>query len=417
MIGFTVGHYLFTNYLALRQYRVLSRPKPPAELADVITDETFEKTKEYGRAKARFGFVDSFYSLIQSLAIIHFDVLPKFYGASASFCAKWAPVWAQGSISTSIVFFFGLQLISIVTDLPSSLYGTFVLEEKFGFNKQTPKLFFTDMVKSFGLALAIGGPVLAAVLKIIDYFGKNFFLYLWIFVMAFQVVFQTIYPTVIQPLFNTLTPLEDGELKTSIEKLAASVNFPLTKLYVIDGSKRSSHSNAYFSGFPWSKHIVIFDTLIEKSTVNEVTGVLAHEIGHWAMSHTTRMFVFIQLHLFEVFALFSAFIANKSLYSSFGFHNEMPILVGWVLFSDIFTPVDSLFMFLFNMMSRKHEYEADHYAYDLGFGDDLAKSLVGLHVENLSTVDADSWYSTYHHSHPILPERLKALKSFKVKKQ
>ena len=160
---------------------------------------------------------------------------------------------------------------------------------------------------------------------------------------------------------------------------------------------------------PWSKHIVIYDTLIEKSTVAEVTAVLAHEIGHWALSHVLKLLLVGQTHLLFVFTLFSAFIKNKSLYNSFGFYNQYPILVGFVLFNDILQPLDSILTFAMNLMSRTFEYQADSYAVKLNYADDLSKALIGLHVENLGTIDADWLYSSYHYSHPILPERLKAL--------
>lgn len=165
-----------------------------------------------------------------------------------------------------------------------------MLEEKFGFNKQTPKLFITDRIKSLGLTVVLTPPILAAFLAIIQKTGKQFFYYLWLFGAGLQMFMITVWPIFITPLFNKLTPLEPGKLKTSVEALAAKLKFPLTELYVIDGSKRSAHSNAYFFGLPWKKHIVIYDTLIEKSETEEVTAVLAHELGHWSLGHTTRLF-------------------------------------------------------------------------------------------------------------------------------
>jgi STE24 endopeptidase len=400
---------LFSTYLNYRQYKVLCKPAPPPQLEDVVSKETFKKTQEYGRAKSQFSFVSSLYGFAQNMAIIHFDLLPKLFGFSGKLLSWYAPQWFSGITFQSIVFVLGLQLLGTIVDLPLSLYSTFVLEEKFGFNKQTLGLFFTDMIKTQALSIAIGTPLISAMLKIIDYFGDKFFFYLWLFTLVFQVIAIAVYPTLIQPLFNKLTPLEDGELKSSVEALAKRVEFPLKKLYVIDGSKRSSHSNAYFYGLPWSKQIVIYDTLIDKSTVEQVTAVLAHEIGHWALSHTTKMLVVAQVHLFSIFALFSGFVHNKSLYNSFGFYDQYPILVGFILFNDILQPLDSILTFAMNIMSRTFEYQADAYAVNLKYGKELAEALIGIHVENLSTIDADWLYSSYHHSHPILPERLRAL--------
>lgn len=182
------------------------------------------------------------------------------------------------------------MLLNQALSLPSSIYHTFVLEERFGFNKQTPKLFVTDMIKSNLLTFVLAPPILSGFLAIIQRTGNQFFFYLWAFAAGLQVFMITIYPIAILPLFNKLSPLEEGKLKDGVEALAKSLEFPLHELYVIDGSKRSAHSNAYFFGLPWKKHIVIYDTLIEKSEPEEVISVLAHELGHWKEGHTTKLF-------------------------------------------------------------------------------------------------------------------------------
>ena len=189
----------------------------------------------------------------------------------------------------SLVFLFVFSIAQIVLGLPISYYSTFVLEEKFGFNKQTVKLWIMDMIKGLGLGIALGGPFLSGFLAIIQKTGNSFFYYLWLFAIGVQVFAITVYPIAILPLFNKLSPLEEGKLKTGVEDLAKRLKFPLSELYVIDGSKRSAHSNAYFYGLPWKKHIVIYDTLIEKSETEEVVAVLAHELGHWGLSHTTKL--------------------------------------------------------------------------------------------------------------------------------
>lgn len=238
-------------------------------------------------------------------------MLPKLWNLTGIWVIKYAPAQFSGEISKSLVFFVVFNLITTVIGLPFSYYKTFVLEEKFGFNKQTKKLviiqlpssiymlifaqFFTDLIKNQVLIIAMGGPILAGFLKIIQSFGGNFFYYLWVFILVVQAFMITVYPIVILPMFNKLTPLEPGKLKTEVEALATRLQFPLKHLYVIDGSKRSAHSNAYFYGLPWSKHIVIYDTLIEKSDVNEVVAVLSHELGHWSEGHTTKLFAIAQV--------------------------------------------------------------------------------------------------------------------------
>lgn len=242
--------------------------------------------------------------------------------------------------------------------MPLSYYYHFILEEKYGFNKQTVGLWLTDMLKGQALSLAFGVPLGWAFLKIIQKTGDSFFYYLWVFALAVQLFAITIYPIVIVPIFNKLTPLEPGSLKDAVEALAQRLKFPLSELQVIDGSKRSAHSNAYFTGLPWKKKIVIYDTLIEKSTTKEVEAILAHELGHWSMGHTTKLLGISQFHLFFMFALFSVFIRNRSLYESFGFYNEQPIMIGFILFNEVLSPTDSIIKLLMNVLTRKMEFEA-----------------------------------------------------------
>lgn len=219
-----------------------------------------------------------------------FDVLPKLWSFAGNLLVRFAPARFSGEISQSIVFVLSFVVISQILSLPTSLYHTFVLEEKFGFNKSSAKLWITDKIKSLFLTFVLTPPILAGFLAIVQKTGNQFFYYLWVFVAGLQVVMITIYPIFILPLFNKLSPLEEGELKSSVEDLAKKLKFPLSELHVIDGSKRSAHSNAYFFGMPWKKHIVIYDTLIEKSETQEVVAVLAHELGHWKLGHTTSLF-------------------------------------------------------------------------------------------------------------------------------
>ena len=268
----------------------MKQKKAPKVLEAEVSQEVYDKSQEYGRAKAKFGFVRGLWGQIQNIAFIHFDVLPKLWSWTGDLLLRVAPARFTGEISHSIVFVLSFILIQQLLSLPTSIYHTFVLEEKFGFNKQTPKLFITDMLKSNMLAFIIAPPVLAGFLSIVRKTGNQFFFYLWLFVAGLQVFMITVYPIAILPLFNKLSPLEDGKLKSDVEGLAKKLNFPLHELFVIDGSKRSAHSNAYFFGLPWKKHIVIYDTLIEKSKPEEVVAVLAHELGHWKLGHTTRLF-------------------------------------------------------------------------------------------------------------------------------
>ncbi|KAI1486724.1 peptidase family M48-domain-containing protein [Biscogniauxia mediterranea] len=409
IIGFSVAQYCFEEFLSLRQYQVLKNTKPPKVLEQEVSTDVYNKSQEYNRAKAKFGFVKGLWGQIQNIAFIHYDVLPKLWSWTGDLLLRFAPARFTGEISHSIVFVLAFILIQQVLSLPTNIYHTFVLEEKFGFNKQTPKLFIMDMIKSNMLAFAFAPPILAGFLSIVKKTGNQFVSYLWLFTAALQVFMITVYPIVILPLFNKLSPLQEGKLKSETEALAKRLNFPLHELFVIDGSKRSAHSNAYFFGLPWKKHIVIYDTLIEKSSEEEVVAVLAHELGHWSLGHTTRLFGISQVHVFYIFTLFSVFVNNASLYTDFGFINEHPIIIGFILFSDALAPLDTIIKLMMNIISRRFEFQADEFALNLGYKAQLASSLIKLQIQNLSTMDADWMYASYHFSHPILSERLKAL--------
>lgn len=409
IVGFSITQYLLEGFLSLRQYKVLKQKHPPKVLQKEISQEVFDKSQAYGRAKAKFGFVSGLIGQVQNIAFIYYDVLPKLWALTGSWLLRFSSNRFSGEISHSIVFVLTFVVFQQVLSIPISVYQTFVLEEKFGFNKQTPKLFITDMLKGLMLAFVLTPPILAGFLAIVQKTGNQFFYYLWLFGAALQVFMITIYPVTILPLFNKLSPLEPGDLKNGVESLARRLKFPLHELYLIDGSKRSAHSNAYFFGMPWKKHIVIYDTLIEKSETPEVVAVLAHELGHWSLGHTTKLFGISQAHFFYIFVLFSIFVNNISLYKSFGFHNEFPIIIGFILFSDALAPMDMFIKLLMNILTRRYEFQADSFAQGLGYSAELARSLMKLQIQNLSTMDADWMYASYHFSHPILTERLSAL--------
>ena len=297
IVGFSVGQYFFEGFLSLRQYKILQQKKPPKVLETEVTQAVFDKSQAYGRAKAQFGFFSSLYGQIQNLGFIYYDILPKLWALTGVWLTEYLPTRYTGEIVHTLVFFFVFNFATTLLNLPISYYSTFVLEEKFGFNKQTVKLWITDMLKGQALMVAFGVPLLSAFLAIVQKTGSGFFYYLWLFGVAVSVFMISIYPIAILPLFNKLSPLEEGPLKTGVEGLARRLKFPLKELYVIDGSKRSAHSNAYFFGLPWKKHIVIYDTLIEKSDSEEVVAVLAHELGHWSLSHTTKLFGISQVGL------------------------------------------------------------------------------------------------------------------------
>lgn len=425
VIGFTVSNYLFDTYVKYRQIKCVEKngDKIPNELKDYkIDSETVIKSSKYSLAKLKFSIFESTYSLFENYSFYKFDLLPKIWSYSGLLLNRFinlvpslTNLIKDSIISQSLVFMGFFMVISIVTSIPTKYYRNFVLEESFGFNKLTIKLWISDTIKQFILTCVLGGPILAAFLKIIDIFGDSFMYYLSAFLFVVQIFFIIVYPKFIQPLFNTLTPLEDGMLKEEIEALAKSNKFPLDKLYVIDGSKRSGHSNAYFMGLPWgSKQIVLYDTLIHHSTIDEVVSVLGHEIGHWKLNHTTKLMTIGEVHMFLIFSIFAVFIKNRSFYKSFGFVNEMPVLIGFLLFGDVLKPLDAVMEFMMNLITRTYEYQADKFAAEQGLSKDLKTALVTLHKENLSSLVVDPLYSAKEYNHPTLGERIGAIDAYLV---
>jgi STE24 endopeptidase len=262
----------------------------------------------------------------------------------------------------------------------------------------------TDQLTMLALSLVIGMPVLAGALKTVQWAGREFAIYIWLFMVGFQIFFMLIYPSFIQPLFNKFSPLEDGSLKKKIDALAKRLDFPLTKVFVVDGSKRSSHSNAYFFGFFNNKRIVIFDNLIEKSSEDEVVAVLAHELGHWHFNHVLSNLLFVQAQLYVLFHMLQFLIQLPAIYTQFGF-SDRPLVIGFLLFQFAYAPVDSVLVFVMNFMTRLKEFQADAFAKKLGYATNLKSGLIKLQKDNLSDMNPDPLYSAYHHSHPTLLER------------
>lgn len=442
IIGISVGQFVFESYLSYRQYKVLSKKQLPTVLEGEIDKETFEKSEEYSKAKIKFSIVSDTISLVQNIIFIQYDFLPKLWNLGQCISKKIFPTKYQAVsiVAQSLMFLFTMTNLTTVLSLPLNYYSHFVLEEKFGFNKLTIKLWITDMIKSNLLGYAIGGPILYLFLKIFDLFETNFLWYICLFFLVVQVLAMVLVPVFIMPLFNKFTPLEDGDLKTSIENLAKDCGFPLDKIFVIDGSKRSSHSNAYFTGLPFtSKRIVLFDTLVNQSSIEEITAVLAHEIGHWKMNHVLNLLVISQVHIVLIFNLFTSVYRNESFYNAFGFildqgkdellaetfansssvvlTSGFPILIGFLLFNDLLTPMECMVQFFMSLLQRKQEYQADAFADKRGLSKDLSHALINLQIKNLSTMSVDKLYSSYHYSHPTLAERLTALNYVSEKKK
>ncbi|CBJ27157.1 CaaX prenyl protease Ste24 [Ectocarpus siliculosus] len=426
-VGFTLLVYLLETYLDLRQHRNLKAGTPPPTLLEVLktvdednkgleavskVESKFSASQAYGLDKSRFHFFDSTFDLVVGLTTNLLGWMPWLWDVSSGLVAKAGLGDWGGDIPTSLTFVVLTMVLQTLIGLPFSLYSTFVVEAKHGFNKQTLGLFFADKVKSMLLTVVISVPVLSCVLKIIELGGKHFYVYVWAFMFCFSILMLTIVPTVIMPMFNTYSPLEDGELKSSIENLAKRVSFPLTNLFSVDGSKRSAHSNAYFYGFFKNKRIVLYDTLIKQADTNEIVSILGHELGHWKMSHTLQGFVISQTYLLASFCAFGlATELGESLRLSFGYSTSATLITLYLFFAVMWAPVDHLLGVFMNVLSRKNEFEADAYAVKLGYSKGLQSGLVKLQLENLGNMNPDPWYSAFHYSHPPLVERLQAMRT------
>ncbi|KAJ3061263.1 CAAX prenyl protease 1 [Podochytrium sp. JEL0797] len=401
--------YGFKTYLQYRQHRRLANPAlgVPLLLKSEVTEEEHAKAKAYQKDKSSFEFVSSLFNQLVATATLVFDVLPKLWGVAGSLL-QVAGLTGSREILQSIVFGSMSVTLSTLIGIPFALYSTFVIEERWGFNKQTIGLFISDKIKEVLLVMTLTAPLTAGGIKVIQWGGKNFVFFAGAFVLFFQLVLILLFPTVIAPLFNKFTPLEEGELKTEINKLAKSVDFPLTKLFVIDGSKRSSHSNAYFTGLFKDKRIVLFDTLLEQMNTKEILAVLAHELGHWKMSHIVRTLALSQIHILITFYAFSQVIDSSVLYTSFGFQAQ-PTMIGFILFNYLYEPIDFVAGFAFSHLSRVHEFEADQYAKKLGYAEELKSGLIKLNKKNLGNLIPDPWFSAWNYSHPPMVERLSAI--------
>ncbi len=378
------------------------RSQPPAGLADLYDPAEYARSQEYTRVRTRFGMLTGTFDLA---------VLLLFWWAGGfAWLDQLVRGWADGVVFRGLLFFGLLLLAKEVLSLPFKVYSTFVIEERFGFNRTKPATFVGDLFKGLALALLLGGPLLAAVLALFDKTGALAWLWVWGAVSLFTLFVQFIAPTWIMPLFNKFTPLADGELRRKIFLFAEKVGFPLDNVFVMDGSKRSGKSNAFFTGFGRHRRIALFDTLVEKHTVPELVGVLAHEIGHYKKKHVLKGMLLSLVHSGVLLWLLSFFLGQEKLYSAFGL-SEPSIYTGLIFFGLLFTPLEMALNPFLQYLSRRHEFEADRFAaVETGDPTGLAEALKKLSVHNLSNLTPHPFYVLLHYSHPPLIKRLAALK-------
>jgi STE24 endopeptidase len=392
---------LIGNVLNLRALKL----ELPPVLQAIYKPEEYRKSQEYLRVNTRFGLLESTFNLLVLLIFWIAGGFNWFYGVITG--------WNMPNVLAGLLYIGILMLAYTVLQLPFNIYSTFVIEERFGFNKTTLRTFIIDLVKGFLLALILGGLILVGTLALFQYAGRFAWLYCWAVVIVFFLAMQYVAPTWIMPLFNKYTPMAEGELREAILKYAGSVNFPVKNIYVMDGSKRSTKSNAFFTGFGNNKRIALFDTLIAQHTIPEMVAVLAHEVGHYKKKHILQGMVISVLHMAVLFYLLSLFVTNAGLYQAFSIVQQ-PVYAGLLFFGLLYTPIELVLGIVMEMISRKNEYEADRFAAET-IDDPLSliEGLKKLSATNLSNLTPHPFYVFINYSHPPLLQRIAAIEKVK----
>lgn len=372
----------------------------PEKLADVYDADEYKKSQAYKKTNAKFSNLTSIFSIVLTLGF--------FFADGFKYVDEFARNYTSNPILVALIFFCVIMIGSDVLTTPFSYYKTFIIEEKFGFNKSTKKIFWLDKIKGWFMSAILGGGILSLIIWFYQLTGTNFWIYAWILVAVFSLFMNMFYAKLIVPLFNKQTPLEDGVLKSAIENYAKKVGFTLNNIFVIDGSKRSTKANAYFSGFGSQKRITLFDTLINDLETDEIVAVLAHEVGHYKRKHIIfNLASSILLTGLTLFIL-SLFINSSLLSEALGvtipsFH------IGLIAFGILYSPISEITGLFMNYMSRKFEYQADNYAKETFKARPLITSLKKLSKNSLSNLTPHPAYVFMHYSHPTLLERVNNL--------
>jgi STE24 endopeptidase len=403
--------FCFQTWLSLRHlaYVRANRERVPSEFADTIELSAHQKAADYTEAKVKLGIAEN---VLESTLLLVITL-----GGGLFFLDQLAGDWLGNGYARGIALVAGLMIVSSLVSLPFDLVRTFRIEARFGFNKMTLKLYLLDAVKGLVLSAAIGIPLLLVAFWLMEKMGSLWWFYLWLVWLSFSVIMMAVYPNFIAPLFNKFTPLANDELKTRIENLLRRCGFAAKGLFVMDGSKRSSHGNAYFTGFGKTKRIVFFDTLIERLTPSEIEAVLAHELGHFKRKHIYKMIAGQFLLTFVVLAVMGWVIDKPWFYEGLGVPvgaSRPHIAVSLTLFFLVLSAFTFWLTPLGSLLSRKHEFEADAYAAEQTNADDLVTALVKLYRDNASTLTPDPIHSAVYDSHPPAAIRIAHLQSLKT---
>lgn len=385
------------DYLNIKRWS----SKLPDEVKGIYDEEKYQKSQEYEKTNFRFSAITSTFSLLLMLAMLLFG--------GFAYVDDFIRQYTTSPILMALLFFGILGIASDLLGLPFSLYHTFVIEEKFGFNKTSVATFFGDKLKGYLLGGIIGGGLLALFIWFYQYAGEYFWLYAWVVFTAFSILMIMFYSSLIVPLFNKLSPLPEGELRSAIEEYCKKVGFKLDNLSVIDGSKRSTKANAYFSGLGSKKKIVLYDTLINDHSTQELVGILAHEVGHYKKKHTLSSVILSIVQSGMMLYILSLFISKPELSYALGV-SQPSFHIAIITFGMLYSPLSMLLGIGMNMLSRKNEFEADQYAAETYSSKPLQTALIKLSVKHLSNLNPHPTYVFVHYSHPPLLERLRALR-------
>lgn len=374
--------------------------KIPVPLSDVYNEEEYYKSQQYKKENFKFSSIISSVSFVLTIAFFFFD--------GFAYVDNIARQISDNPIVITLIFFGIIMLGSDIITTPLSYYQTFVIEEKYGFNKSTKKLFFLDKLKGWLLMIILGGGILALVVWFYQQTGTDFWIYTWVFIAVFSIFMTLFYSTLIVPLFNKQTLLEEGELKNELEKFAKKVGFTLDKIFVIDGSKRSTKANAYFTGFGKKKRIVLYDTLINDLEIDEIVAVLAHEVGHYKKNHVIFNMIASILLTGVTLYILSFFIDSKLLANALSVP-EASFHIGLIAFGVLYSPISDLTGLVMNYISRRFEYQADDYAKNQYNAQSLISSLKKLSKNSLSNLTPHKAYVFMNYSHPTLLQRVQNL--------
>ncbi len=395
-----IASYLLDLFVSVLNTKALQTGLPD-EFSEDFDKNEYAKSQEYTKETTRLSILEN---SLSTLCTLFFIILGGF-----NLVDLWARSFGLSEIPTGLIFTGILILFSFLIQLPFSIYSTFVIEEKFGFNRTTAMTFILDLIKASFLALLLGGPLLAAILWFFINTGEYGWIYCWVGVVLFTFVIQFIAPVLIMPLFNKFSPLEKGPLSDKILKYAERENFQINGIFTMDGSKRSSKLNAFFTGFGKFRKIVFFDTLLEKLDHNEIIAVLAHEMGHFKLHHIPQMMVASILQSGIMFFLLSHFLMNESLSAAFKM-DHISIYSSLIFFGFLYSPISLFVSIFFNYFSRKNEYAADHYAISsTNNNKELVSSLKKLSKANLSNLTPHPFHVFLHYSHPTLLQRVRKI--------